>query len=183
MNYGKKYWGPLAWYLLHSFSLNNNKKIKKEYKHYYYVFYTSFVYILPCFECTQHYTNIVYNINKLEENKIDNYYLKRWVFDVHNIVNGLLNKNKFKYNDLKVYKILNHDKIFYACKILLLNIDYKNIPLITYDQIYNFFVNFCKLYPNKTIRKNLRNVLRTNHFLKINTPLEFSIWLKDYIFD
>jgi len=183
MNYGKKYWGPLAWYLLHSFSLNNNKKIKNIYKHHYYIFYTSFVYLLPCFECSQHYTNIIYNINVLEEDKINNYYLKKWVFDVHNIVNEILNKKKFKYNNLKMYKELDHDKIFYATKILLLNIDYKNIPLITYDQIYNFFINFCILYPDEIIRKNLRSLLRTNHFSKIKTSNEFGIWLKDYFFE
>jgi hypothetical protein len=181
---GNNFWGPKAWYLLHSFSIYDNSEIKNKDKHKFYIFYMTFIYILPCFQCSQHYTNIFFYINPIDEKKITREYMKKWVFNTHNIVNGLLDKKEFPYSELdNEYKNINHDLIFYTLKILLLNIDYKNVSLLTYDQIYTFFINFCKLYPDKIIRKNLKNVLDTNHFLKINTQIKFEIWLREYFFN
>jgi hypothetical protein len=183
MTYGNNYWGPKAWYLLHSFSIYDNSDIKKNERHKFYIFYTTFIYIIPCFKCSQHYTNILYHINPLDEKKINREYIKKWVFDTHNIVNGLLDKNDFPYSDLDtLYNKIDNELLFYTLKILLLNIDYKNISCMTFDQVYNFFINFCKLYPDKIIRKNLKTVIKTNHFLKIETPFQFHKWLKDFFF-
>lgn len=184
MTYGNDFWGPKAWYLLHAFSIYDNSEIKNKDKHNYYIFYMTFIYILPCFKCSQHYTNIFFYINPLNEKKISREYIKKWVYNTHNIVNGLLNKDKFPLADLdKSYTIIDNDAIFYTLKILLLNIDYKKISLMNYDSIYTFFINYCKLYPDKIIRKNLKSVLETNHFLKIQTPIQFEKWLRDYFFN
>ena len=83
---GRKIWGPYAWHLLHTFSINNNFKISESKKHQYYIFYTSFAYVLPCMICRDHYYDIIYNKLKLNEKDINRQYLKRWIFDVHNIV-------------------------------------------------------------------------------------------------
>ena len=58
---GRKIWGPYAWHLLHTFSINNNFKISESKKHQYYIFYTSFAYVLPCMICRDHYYDIIYN--------------------------------------------------------------------------------------------------------------------------
>ncbi len=181
MGYDKNFWGPKVWYMLHVFSMNNNMEIKKNKRHNYYIFYTTLIYILPCYQCSKHYTNIIYDINKLEEDKIDVKYMTKWVYDVHNIVNGLLDKPEYDFNRLKEdYKELNITKIFFTLEILLRNLDYENMSLLTYDQVYNFFINFCILFPDKNIRKNLTSTIEMNHFQKINSPKQFSIWLKDY---
>ena len=45
-----------------------------------------------------------------------------------------------------------------------------------YDQIYNFFLNFCLLYPDKIIRRDLKKLLNNTLFEKILTPKEFKKW-------
>ena len=184
MIYGKKYWGPKVWYLLHIFSMNNNLKILNNKIHNYYIFYTSFYYILPCFICSKHYHEILYYINPLEEDKINQKYLKKWVYDTHNIVNDILNKPLYKYSTLKKeYKTVDHNKLFFTLKILFNNLNFENMSLIMYDQVYNFFINFCILYPNKNIKKTLKKIIHSNKFLNNDTPKKFKKWLDHFFLD
>ena len=178
MSEGSNIWGPKAWNLLHSFSINNNVKISKKKKHNYYMFYMTFIYILPCIICSQHYSGIIYYINPLKENKITREYLIKWVFEIHNIVNNLLDKEEYDYKEfiIKDY-VVNHKDIFFFIKNVYLKFDYKNISLHIYDQIYNFFINFCLLYPDLKIRKKLKKLIHSDDFKKIDTPNEFRDWI------
>jgi len=181
MIYGTKYWGPKVWYMLHSFSTNNNLKILEKRKHNYYLFYTTLLHIIPCKECSDHYEKIIYEINPIEEQNIKRKYMVKWVYDTHNIVNGLLDKKRFIYKKCKEkYCKIDNEKIFMTINILINSIDFENISLMKYDNIYNFFIQFCKLYPDKTIRTNLKEVLKSNHFHKIKTPKQFKIWFNEY---
>ena len=183
MIYGRKEWGSKVWYLLHAFSINNNLKIAENKKHNYYIFYTSIIYILPCNECARHYTNIIYEINILNEENINRKYIKKWVYNTHNLVNEILDKPIYKYSKLKEdYKVIDTDKLFKTLEILLKNLNFEKMSILTYDQIYNFFINFCILFPDKTIRKNLKSVIERNHFQKISNPIQFEKWLKEYFF-
>ena len=174
MNYGSNVWGSKAWHLLHAFSKN---KISNDKKHNYYLFYKSFVYILPCIICREHYADILYIENTLEEESIDKEYLIKWVFDTHNIVNKTLNKPQYNFDIfLKNIKKINHNDIFFILKCFILNIDYNNISLYKYDQIYNFFINFCILYPEKERRKVLKKIIKSPAFVNIYTPNQFKLW-------
>jgi hypothetical protein len=174
---GKNKWGPIAWNLLHSFSINNNKIIKENYKHNYYIFYTSFEYILPCLICSTHYSDILYNKLPLSEDLITRKYIIKWVYEAHNIVNLLLGKKICSYdNCINENKNPKNKEIFFFMKAIYLNFDYNNISLYKFDQIYNFFLNFCILYPNKEIRKLLNNYIKKNNFKKIYTPIELKKW-------
>ena len=174
---GKNKWGPIAWNLLHSFSINNNKTIKEDYKHNYYIFYTSFEYILPCLICSTHYSDILYNKLPLSENIITRKYIIKWVYEAHNIVNLLLGKKICSYdNCINENKNPKNKEIFFFMKAIYLNFDYNNMSLYKFDQIYNFFLNFCILYPNKEIRKSLNNYIKKNNFNKIYTPIELKRW-------
>jgi hypothetical protein len=182
----KKVWGPKAWNLLHSFSINNNNKIPSNKKHNYYIFFTSFIYILPCDICSSHYSDIIYNINILEECKINRLYLIRWCYKTHNIVNKRLGKPKYLYNDFtnshkNLENYVLHKDIFYILFYTLKNIDYSKISLYKYDQIYNFFINFCILYPDIIKRKHLKNIVKSVSFKEIKTPLQFKKWFFDNI--
>jgi hypothetical protein len=183
---GKKIWGPKAWNLLHSFSINNNNKIPDNKKHNYYIFYTSFIYILPCDICSDHYSDIIYNINTLEECKINRLYLIRWCYKTHNIVNKILGKSNYSYNDFtNSYKDLKnyicHKDIFYILFHTFKNIEYDKISLHKYDQIYNFFINFCLLYPDVFKRKALKKIIKNDRFNSIKTPKQFKMWFFDNI--
>jgi hypothetical protein len=174
---GKNKWGPIAWNLLHSFSINNNKTIKEDYKHNYYIFYTSFEYILPCLICSTHYADILYNKLPLSEELLTRKYIIKWVYEVHNIVNSILSKKKCSYeNCINENKNPKNKEIFFFIKAIYLNFNYNNMSLYKFDQIYNFFLNFCILYPNKEIRKLLNNYIKKNNLNKIYTPNELKKW-------
>ena len=179
MQYVKEKWGPKAWHLLHAFSINENFKISEIKKHNYYIFYTSFIYILPCIICSEHYSDIIYNLNPLDEQKITRIYLKKWVFNTHNIVNSIINKPIYSYKKFNQNnKIINNKDIFFIIESVFKNFDYKNISLYKYDQIFNFFINFCILYPVKDIRKKLKKIIKSEDFNKIQTPINFKEWLE-----
>lgn len=178
MNIGRELWGSFAWHILHSFSINNNYKISNNKKHNYYIFYTSFIYILPCLICSEHYSDIIYNINELNEDDINRQYLMKWVFNAHNIVNKILHKPKYSYNNcIKKHKITNHKEIYTFMSIVLNNFNFEKMSLYKFDQIYNFFINFCLLYPELSIKKDLKKIINSESFKNIHTPLEFHDWI------
>lgn len=178
MNIGRDIWGPYAWHLLHVFSINNNSKISDEKKHNYYIFYTSFTYVLPCLVCSTHYSDIIYNINPLEDSKINRVYLKKWVRTAHNIVNNILDKEQCSYKDCIKNNILVRDNdIFFFINNVYRNFEFENMSLYKFDQIYNFFINFCLLYPNLEKRKKLKKLINNKVFKTIQTPKQFKRWL------
>lgn len=184
----RKIWGSKAWHLLHAFSLNNYRKIPENKKHNYYIFYTSFIHVLPCEMCSSHYSDIIYNINILEECHINRLYLMRWVYKTHNIVNERLNKSKYSYNKfIEDYKNTEtsvcHKDIFYILIHTFNNFDYDRMSLYKYDQIYNFFINFCILYPDLHKRRLLKKILSKTSFKNIETPKQFNIWFRININD
>jgi len=50
------------------------------------------------------------------------------------------------------------------------------MSLYNYDQIYNFFINFCKLYPDKKRRASLKELINDREFKEIYTPKQFMNW-------
>jgi len=177
---GKDKWGPIAWNILHSFSINNNKKISENKKHDYYIFYTTFVFIIPCLICSTHYEEIVMYINPLEEEKINRNYIKKWVYNTHNIINELLYKKNYPFKKgIEENKLINNSNAIYFIKIVYSNFDYEKMSYYKFDQIYNFFVCFCILYPDLEKRKNYKKLVNTKEFKKIKTPLEFKRWFSE----
>ena len=180
MIFSKKIWGPKAWYMLHAFSFNDNLKISDINKHKYYIFYTSFLYLIPCYICKKHYNEILNHLNPLDENKITRNYIKRWVYNTHNIANDFLNKPKYKYSKLKDdFKSIDHVNIFYALILLVKNFNYDEMSIFTYDNLFNFFINFCILYPNKVVKYKLKKLLKNTNFYNIQTPKEFEKWFNN----
>ena len=178
--YSIETWGPKAWHLLHAFSINNNYKIPNNMIHNYYVFYTSFFYVLPCLVCSEHYSDILYKLYPLEEDKINRIYLKRWVFTIHNIINKSLHKKIYLYDDLIANQnIINHNDIFFIINAIYKDIKYDEISMYKYTQIHNFFLNFCLLYPDKKIRKNLKKLINKKDFKNIKNANDFELWYKN----
>lgn len=178
--YSIETWGPKAWHLLHAFSINNNYKIPNNIIHNYYIFYTSFLYILPCLICSEHYSDILYRLYPLEEDKINRIYLKRWVFTIHNIINKTLHKKIYLYDDFVANQnIINHDDIFFIINTIYKDIDYRELTMYKYNQIYSFFLNFCLLYPDKKIKKNLKKLINKKDFKNIKNANDFELWYKN----
>jgi len=179
---GSEKWGPLAWNLLHTFSINNNTKILDKNKDKYYIFYKCFADIIPCNICSIHYNDFINYIIPLEKNNITRKYLKHWVFDIHNLINESLNKKKFSYNHCILQNSnINNEKIFFFINTIYLNFDYDKMSIFKFDKIYQFYINFCCLYPDKNIKLKLLKKINSIEFKNIKTPLEFKLWyLQNY---
>ena len=54
-----------------------------------------------------------------------------------------------------------------------------SIPVDFIVHIYNFFINFCILYPISSIRKNLKKLIKSKKYKDISTPKEFQTWYKN----
>ena len=96
-----KVWGPAAWLLFHTISLNYNPIRKKEYKQ----FFTSIAGVLPCGACRENYDKIIKTklpITDLVLSNRDNF--AKWLFDVHNMIQDDIFKHtknpQNKVNDL-----------------------------------------------------------------------------------
>ena len=95
-------WGPHGWFFLHSVALNFPDKPteidRKNYKR----FFESIQYILPCPNCSYHYSK------HIEENPIQldsKETLNRWLVHIHNLVNDIHKKPDVSYEEfLRIYK-------------------------------------------------------------------------------
>lgn len=176
----KNVWGPCAWHLLHAISIGNNKEIKEKNKNSYIVFYKTFGYILPCAICKEHYKNLFGIFHKINYELICREYMIKWVFDLHNIVNKNLKKSEYDLTSCINNNIdVNNKKIFFFVNNIFLHCDYNELSMYNYEQYYNFFINFCNLYPDKNIRKVLKKLISSKDFLEIETPLEFEKWFQN----
>jgi len=95
-------WGPPLWHILHTISFNYPNNPTLEQKKYYYNFYTNLKNILPCKYCRD---NLLENlkIHPLTINDLENRdKFSRWVYNLHEIVNNLLNKkSNLTYEDVR----------------------------------------------------------------------------------
>ena len=87
-------WGPPFWYILHiisfNYPINPTNKQKKDY----YNFFNNLKNILPCKPCRDN-LKIHYEKSPLNDNVFKNRTnLSKYVFNLHEIVNTLLNKKK-----------------------------------------------------------------------------------------
>ena len=95
-------WGPALWHTLHTISFNYPTKPTKEQKDHYYKFYKSLKHTLPCKYCRDNYSNNLKQCHfgkKVFKNRAT---LSRWVYDLHENVNKMLNKkSKLSYEDVR----------------------------------------------------------------------------------
>jgi len=85
-------WGPPLWHTLHTMSFNYPIKPSKEDKSYYYNFFSSLQYVLPCKYCRD---NLKKNFKSLPLKKSsfkNRETLSKYVYELHEIVNQMLNK-------------------------------------------------------------------------------------------
>ena len=136
----------------------------------------SFIHILPCIICKEHYSDIIYKINPLIEEDITRKYIIKWVYNTHNIVNEYIDKPKYNYKKFINNFSIKHNDIFFILSSIYSNFNYESLSIHKYDQIYNFFIYFCLLYPDKDKKKKLKNLLKKDDFKNIILPKDFHIW-------
>ena len=85
-------WGPPMWHSLHTISFNYPVKPTKEDKDNYYAYFKSLQKILPCRYCRD---NLKKNLKTVPLKKSifkNRDTLSKWVYDLHQLVNKMLNK-------------------------------------------------------------------------------------------
>lgn len=130
MGLNSNVWGNGAWIFLHSITLtypnNPTENDKKTYKS----FFDTLGYLLPCNQCSNHYNDYI-NSNPLDDKVLKNKEtLTRWLYNLHNNVNHILNKRKIDFNEFieNYYDMysnnqnidINNNTIFYGLIILIL---------------------------------------------------------------
>ena len=95
-------WGPPLWHVLHTISFNYPNNPTKEQKKYYYTFYHNLKNILPCKYCRDNLKNNLKTLPLTRKVFKNRFTLSKWVYDLHEIVNKLLNKTSgLSYNDVR----------------------------------------------------------------------------------
>ena len=95
-------WGPPMWHSLHTVSFNYPIKPSKEDKENYFTYFKSLKHILPCKYCRD---NLKKNLKSIPLNKSvfkNRDTLSRWVYNLHEHINQMLNKNSgLSYEDVR----------------------------------------------------------------------------------
>lgn len=161
MNYNKledfprDEWGPIFWYVLHSFTQSLTQSNRIEYKN----IISQYPLIIPCPTCSYHFADMIKKY-PIKTDTYDN--LFEWGVNVHNIVNKRLNKKQMTINNAKkLYETqINHKKIIIYLQYLItfINIDdniYRlNATLITLK-------SFALILPCLTCRNKINNIKET----------------------
>jgi len=177
---GKKSWGPIVWNMYHTFAINyiatnNNKNNIDLYEK----FINCLGYILPCDTCRVHYNYLITDIYPLDKDEINKDKLFKYTYEIHKLINETLNKENISYK--KAYNLnkkINNKDILFIIKTIYLNLEYKSMSFYTYDKIYNFFISFCKLYPEKKIRTKLKKIIDSTNFQYITGPNQFFTFIE-----
>jgi hypothetical protein len=85
-------WGPPMWHVLHTISFNYPVHPTEEQKKHYYKFYKNLVHILPCKYCRENLSNNLKSHNLTKDTMKNRETLSYWVYNLHEIVNKMLNK-------------------------------------------------------------------------------------------
>ncbi len=174
---GKNIWGPKAWHLLHSFSLHINNELTKDNKHEYYLFYKTFIYMIPCKICRLHYKDMFEFQEPLIEKDITKKTLPKWVWKIHNRVNIRLGKKEITFEEgLKLQEQIKNNDIFFFINHFIMALDTKTCCIFDFDQIYHFFYYFGLLYPDIKVQEKLKNLVLSDEYSNISSPSEFKIW-------
>ena len=164
-------WGGNAWHLLHTIGLNT--KITNTNKKDFLTFLNIFNHILPCDKCKNNFTKKKKNF-LINEETLSNHNYQKWVYNIHNMVNDSIYKNKISFQKhIDLHKPFKEDKI-------------NNFSLLIINQLGNTpsFKDIleCKSYLKYLIKlhpKNINNKRELfNELNKINDSKKLNEWYK-----
>ena len=131
--YGKDYWGPRLWYLLHKISYNYPLNPSYEDKSFYLKYFSTIVRIIPCPYCANHLFTTIQN-DRLHQNLENRQQLVEWFKNAHNKVN-----------------ISNGKRIYTGFEIDNL---YENV-VFAHHNLHELIVYLLPLTTNNTIEKSV----------------------------
>jgi hypothetical protein len=102
-----QFWGPDGWKLLHSVAQNYPKHPNPETVRLYTNFYESIKYVLPCIYCRNSYAEYIEELPVREFTK-DRESMTRWMYEMHNKVNGKLRGQGLLHESDPEYRDITH---------------------------------------------------------------------------
>ena len=96
-------WGPALWHSLHMMSFNYPMEPTKSQKKYYMQFFKLLKYTLPCGWCRKNYKKNLQKHPLLMKHMKNRHTFSKWVYDLHELINKMLQKPKhgLSYKDVK----------------------------------------------------------------------------------
>ena len=88
-------WGPFYWKFIHFSAFNYPDTPSLEQQQGAKDFYNNLQWVIPCHECSEHYSKMVIN-NPPDTSSRDN--LVKWTVKIHNLVNFRLGAEQYDYN-------------------------------------------------------------------------------------
>ena len=174
MNKNIKSWGSDAWHILHTIGLNT--KVTSSNKGEFIVFINNFKNILPCQLCRDNFY-IKKNTYLINEESISNKEYQKWMYNIHNMVNDSIYKNKISFDDhIKLHKPFDSNKINNFSLLVIDNLG--KIP--AFKEILEcktYLKSLVKLHPQKI--KNKNKIIK--ELDKINSTMELKNWYRRYL--
>lgn len=167
--YGKTWWGPAVWTMIHVVALFYPDRYDKEVAKHFRAFIFSLTRLLPCQECRIHLRQNLEVHDPIENYFQNNERLFLWTWKLHNRVNRMLRKPEMPYsNAIQIYNVGKIDKRFWGRPI------WKSIHAMaaTYPQSYQkeyadcfkaFMVTLTHLLPCTYCQKHLLEHLKKYH--------------------
>jgi hypothetical protein len=129
-NLNPHFWGPSVWRTIHAFAVGFPDEPTKDEVDAIVKFFDSLNYLIPCESCREHYKQNYKMLPPMPVySKKD---LVKWTFDLHNVVNRMLKKKEYSYEDFeseyelqknhKNENFKNSKKIFKTFAIILASI-------------------------------------------------------------
>jgi len=106
-----RYWGPSGWKLLHTITFSYTHDLKDNYAE----FFTTIAFLLPCKHCRKSYTQYILEDPVDADSKIK---LTRWLWRIHNNVNGKLRTQgllKTKNPSFDIVEHIYNEKVARGC--------------------------------------------------------------------
>ena len=151
MNKNIQSWGGDAWHILHTIGLNT--KVTSSNKTDFIVFINNFKNILPCEVCKDNFY-IKKNTYLMTEDSISNKEYQKWMYNIHNMVNDSIYKNKISYQDhVKLHKPVDTKKINKFTLLVINNLG-KTPPFKEMLECRTYLKHLVKLHPANIKNKN-----------------------------
>lgn len=151
MNKNIQSWGGDAWHILHTIGLNT--KVTPSNKTDYIVFINNFKNILPCEVCKDNFY-IKKNTYLMNEESISNREYQKWMYNIHNMVNDSIYKNKISFQDhVKLHKPVDTKKINKFTLLVIHNLG-KTPPFKEMLECRTYLKHLVKLHPANIKNKN-----------------------------
>ena len=151
MNKNIQSWGGDAWHILHTIGLNT--KVTQSNKTDFITFINNFKNILPCEVCRDNFY-IKKNTYLMCEESISNKEYQKWMYNIHNMVNDSIYKNKISFQDhVKLHKPINTSKINKFTLLVINNLG-KTPAFKEILECKTYLIHLVKLHPSNIKNKN-----------------------------